>query len=70
MKITRDNLKNIIMGILAEQNIYFGDDDPESPLFTSTDVEDFAIDQLDDTYEPIASMPLSDFIDILAERLR
>ena len=70
MKITRDNLENIIMGILAEQNIYFGDDDPESPLFTSRDVEDFAIDQLDDTYEPIASMPLSDFIDILAERLR
>ena len=70
MKITRDNLKNIIMGILSEQNIYFGDDDPEMPLFTSRDIEDFAIDQLDDTYEPIASMPLSDFIDILAERLR
>lgn len=70
MKITRDNLKNIIMGILAEQNIYFGDDDPESPLFTSRDIEDFAIDQLDDVCEPVASIPLNDFIDILAERLR
>ncbi len=69
MKITKDNLKNIIMGILSEQNIYFGDDDPEAPLFTSRDVEDFAIDQLDDAYEPIASIPLGDFIDILAERL-
>ena len=44
MKITRDNLKNIIIGILAEQNIYFGGDDPEMPLFTSRDIEDFAID--------------------------
>lgn len=70
MRITKDNLKNIIMGILAEQNIYFGGDDPESPLFTSRDIEDFAIDQLDDACEPIASIPLSDFIDILAERLR
>ena len=69
MKITRDNLKNIIIGILAEQNIYFGDDEPEMPLFTSRDIEDFAIDQLDDAYEPIASIPLSDFIDILVERL-
>jgi hypothetical protein len=68
MKITRDNLKNIIMGILAEQNIYFGDDD-KMPLFTSRDVEDFAIDQLDDACEPVASMLLGDFIDILAERL-
>jgi hypothetical protein len=69
MKITKDNLKNIIMGILEEQNIYFGDDNPEMPLFTSRDVEDFAIDQLDDACEPVASIPLSDFIDILAERL-
>lgn len=69
MKITRDNLKNIIIGILAEQNIYFGDDEPEAPLFTSRNIENFAIDQID-AHEPIASMPLSDFIDILAERLR
>lgn len=69
MKITRDNLKNIIIGILAEQNIYFGDD-AEMPLFTSRDIEDFVIDQLDDVCEPVASLPLSDFIDILTERLR
>ena len=69
MRITKDNLKNIIIGILAEQNFYFDDDDPEMPLFTSRDIEDFAIDQLDDAYKPIASIPLSDFIDILAERL-
>lgn len=68
MKITRDNLKNIIIGILAEQNIYFGDD-AKMPLFTSRDIEDFVIDQLDDVCEPVASLPLSDFIDILAERL-
>jgi hypothetical protein len=69
MKITKDNLKNIIMGILEEQNVCFGDDDFETPLFTSRDVEDFAIDQLDDACEPVASMLLGDFIDILAERL-
>lgn len=67
--ITRNNLENIIMGILAEQNIYFGDDNPESPLFTSRDIEDFSIDQLDEECEPVAALPLSDFIDILAERL-
>lgn len=67
--ITRDNLKDAIMKVLEEQVFWNGGDDTEMPLFTSRDIEDFVIDQLDEDCESVATLPLSDFVDFLAERL-